>query len=114
MLISAMSQPRLSPRPRHLANNRLAFAGQQNRNPLPLCKSTMEDSVLAVEVASHYPQTERSWKMSERKTFDVGRDSRSGQFITVKEAISRPATTTVERIPKSGYGDTKGEPSRRK
>ena len=52
--------------------------------------------------------------MSDRKTFDLGRDSRSGQFITVKEATNRPATTTVERIPKSGYGDAKGEPSRRK
>ncbi|WP_172751222.1 hypothetical protein [Ensifer sp. LCM 4579] len=52
--------------------------------------------------------------MSKRKTFDVGRDSRSGQFITVKEATGRPETTTVERIPKSGHGDTKGEPSRRK
>ncbi|MCQ1572701.1 hypothetical protein NFO65_18390 [Neorhizobium galegae] len=52
--------------------------------------------------------------MSERKTFDVGRDSGSGRFIPVKQAVARPNTTTVERIPKSGHGDTKGEPSRRK
>ncbi|MBY3036497.1 hypothetical protein HFO21_16085 [Rhizobium laguerreae] len=52
--------------------------------------------------------------MTARKTFDVGRDSRSGQFITVKQAEARPNTTTVARIPKSGYGDTKGEPSRSK
>jgi hypothetical protein len=52
--------------------------------------------------------------MARRKTFDVGRDSRSGQFITVKQAEARPDRTTVDRIPKSGYGDTKGEPSSRK
>lgn len=43
----------------------------------------------------------------ERKTFDVGRDSKSGQFIPVEEAERRPSTTTVERVPKPGYGDTK-------
>jgi hypothetical protein len=42
-----------------------------------------------------------------RKTFDVGRDSKTGQFIPVEEAKRRPSTTTVERVPKSGYGDTK-------
>ena len=35
------------------------------------------------------------------------RDSGHGQFITVKEANGRPTTTTVERVPKPGYGDTK-------
>lgn len=50
----------------------------------------------------------------ERKTFDVGRDSRDGRFIPVKEAERRPNTTTVERVPKPGYGDTKNEPPRRK
>ena len=44
---------------------------------------------------------------NERKTFDVGRDSKTGHFITVKEADQRPNTTTVERVPKPGYGDTK-------
>ncbi|WP_165614699.1 hypothetical protein [Sinorhizobium alkalisoli] len=52
--------------------------------------------------------------MSGRKTFDIGRDSKSGQFIPVKEADRRPGSTTVERVPKPGRGDTKGEPSRRK
>lgn len=47
--------------------------------------------------------------MSDRKTFDVGRDSKSGQFIPVKEAEKRPATTVVERVPKAGYGDTKSK-----
>lgn len=37
-----------------------------------------------------------------RKTFDVGRDSKTGHFIPVKEAERRPNTTTVERIPSRG------------
>lgn len=41
------------------------------------------------------------------KTTPRGRDSGNGQFVTVKEAKSRPTTTTVERVPKPGYGDTK-------
>ncbi|NYJ09783.1 hypothetical protein GGI64_000802 [Rhizobium leguminosarum] len=52
--------------------------------------------------------------MTGRKTIDVGRDSKTGHFIPVKEAERRPNNTTVERIPKPGRGDTKGEPSRRK
>ena len=44
---------------------------------------------------------------NERKTFDIGRDSKSGQFIEVEKAERRPNTTTVERVPKPGYGDTK-------
>ena len=50
--------------------------------------------------------------MAERKTFDIGRDSKTGEFIPVKEAEHRPNTTTVERVPKPGYGDTKNEPPR--
>ena len=41
------------------------------------------------------------------KTFPLGRDSKTGLFIPVTEAKRRPSTTTVERIPKVGYGDTK-------
>ena len=44
-----------------------------------------------------------------RKTFDVGRDSGSGQFIAVEEAERRRNTATVERVPKRGYGDTKDD-----
>ena len=40
------------------------------------------------------------------KTFPLGRDSKTGEFIPVKEAERRPNTTTVERIPKPGNGDT--------
>ncbi len=35
-----------------------------------------------------------------------GRDAGSGKFIPVKDARSRPGSTTVERVPKPGYGDT--------
>lgn len=46
-------------------------------------------------------------------TFDVGRDSETGRFITVDEAEAHPKTTTVERIPKPGRGDTRNEPKHR-
>lgn len=50
------------------------------------------------------------------KTFPLGRDAKNGQFITVDEAEKRRATATVERIPKSGRGDTEksGGSSKRK
>lgn len=41
------------------------------------------------------------------KTFKIGRDSKTGRLIPVKEAERRPKTTTVERMPKPGRGDTK-------
>lgn len=34
------------------------------------------------------------------KTRKIGRDARNGQFISVKEAKRRPATTVVETIKK--------------
>lgn len=37
----------------------------------------------------------------------AGRDSRTGEFVPVKEARSRPDTTQVERLPLPGHGDTK-------
>ena len=43
------------------------------------------------------------------KTTPRGRDSKTGEFITIKEAKSRPGSTTVERVPKPGYGDTKND-----
>ena len=49
-----------------------------------------------------------------RKTFDVGRDSKTGHFIPVKEAKERPRETTVERVPKRGYGDTENESTNRR
>lgn len=44
--------------------------------------------------------------MSKSRTFPLGRDSETGKFIPVKEAQRHRSTTTVERIPKPGYGDT--------
>lgn len=35
-----------------------------------------------------------------------GRHAGTGKFMTVREARQRPATTTVERVPKPGHGDT--------
>lgn len=43
----------------------------------------------------------------ESKTTPRGRDARTGEWTTVKEAKSHPSTHIVERVPKPGYGDTK-------
>ena len=40
------------------------------------------------------------------KTRLGARDSKTGEFIPLKEADKRPNTTQKERIPKPGYGDT--------
>ena len=40
------------------------------------------------------------------KTHKVGRDAKTGKFIPVREAQRRKSTTTVERVPNPGYGDT--------
>ncbi len=42
------------------------------------------------------------------KTFEAGRDAKTGQFIPISVAERRPRTTVIERVPKPGYGDTKG------
>jgi hypothetical protein len=34
------------------------------------------------------------------KTTTIGRDSRSGEFVPLKETKKRPATTTVEKVRK--------------
>jgi len=52
--------------------------------------------------------------MSTRKTHDAGRDSGSGRFVTPEYAEKHPKTTTIERVPNPGRGDTKGEPPRKK
>ncbi len=43
----------------------------------------------------------------ESKTTLKGRDARTGEFITVKEARQHPDHAVVERVPKPGHGDTK-------
>ena len=40
------------------------------------------------------------------KTFPIGRDAKTGQLISVKDAKANPNTTTVERMPKPVNGDT--------
>ncbi len=43
------------------------------------------------------------------KTFPIGRDATTGRLITVAEAKKHQATTTIERMPKPGNGDTKAK-----
>jgi hypothetical protein len=43
----------------------------------------------------------------ESKTFLVGRNANTGRLTTVNHAKARPSTHVVERMPKSGNGDTK-------
>ena len=45
--------------------------------------------------------------MSNSKTFLIGRDSETGRLMSVEDARENPKTTTVERMPKAGNGDTK-------
>jgi len=40
------------------------------------------------------------------KTFPIGRDSETGRLTTIKEARENPKDHQVERMPKSGRGDT--------
>lgn len=41
-----------------------------------------------------------------KKTHLAGRDAKTGLFIPVEQARKRPNTTTVERVPNPGRGDT--------
>jgi hypothetical protein len=43
----------------------------------------------------------------ESKTSLRGRDARTGEFTTVKKAREHKSTHVVERVPKSGPGDTR-------
>lgn len=43
----------------------------------------------------------------ESKTYLVGRNAKTGRLTTVKKAREMPATHVVERMPKTGYGDTR-------
>lgn len=49
----------------------------------------------------------------EPKTRLAGRDAKTGEFMKVEEARRRPATTTVERVPLPGRGDTKDRRSKK-
>ena len=52
--------------------------------------------------------------MAKSKSFSLGRDAKTGRFLPVDVAKRRPSTTTVERIPKPGYGDTKQDKTKPK
>ena len=47
------------------------------------------------------------------KTFKLGRNAETGEFMSVKDAQKDPKHTVVERIPKPGHGDT-GKPKKRR
>lgn len=40
------------------------------------------------------------------KAFKLGRDARTGEFVTVEKARNNPDRYIVEHVPKAGYGDT--------
>jgi|JI10StandDraft_1071094.scaffolds.fasta_scaffold50665_8 hypothetical protein len=43
-------------------------------------------------------------RVADRK---IARDSKSGEFVSVKAAKNRPSTTVVERVPRSDHGNSK-------
>lgn len=45
--------------------------------------------------------------MSKAKTFQIGRNARTGRLTSVSRARQYPNTHVVERMPKPGRGDTK-------
>jgi hypothetical protein len=42
----------------------------------------------------------------EGKSFLIGRNSVTGELMSVKDARKDPTHTQVERMPKKGYGDS--------
>lgn len=44
--------------------------------------------------------------MAQSKSFKLGRDARTGEFVPVEKAKSNPDRYVVEHVPKSGQGDT--------
>lgn len=44
--------------------------------------------------------------MAESKSFLIGRNAETGELTTVEHARSHPRTHVVERMPKSGHGDS--------
>ena len=50
----------------------------------------------------------------ERQSRIGGRDSKTGQFVPLRETERRPATTTREHIPLPGFGDVKSPPPKPK
>lgn len=44
--------------------------------------------------------------MSDSKSFKLGRDARTGEFVPVEKARQNPDRYVVEHVPKPGRGDT--------
>lgn len=40
------------------------------------------------------------------KAFKLGRDARTGEFVSVEKARRNPDRYIVEHVPKAGHGDT--------
>lgn len=82
--------------------------------PLSLSLGKLGHAVLQINrcqapMAFHHSDAgERRGAMpKETKTFAIGRDAKTGRLMSVADAKRRPASTTVERMPKPGRGDTK-------
>ncbi len=52
--------------------------------------------------------------MTGSKTFPIGRDAKTGRLESVRKAESHKSSSTVERMPKRGYGDTKSSTTKKK
>ena len=50
---------------------------------------------------------ERTNMAKESKSFNIGRDSRTGRLESEEDARKHPSTSQVERIPKPGNGSAK-------
>jgi hypothetical protein len=44
------------------------------------------------------------------RSFKLGRDAKTGRFVSIEKAKKSPERYVVEHIPKSGYGDVKRGP----
>jgi hypothetical protein len=52
--------------------------------------------------------------MSKGDSFKLGRDARTGEFVTVQKARSNPDRYVVEHVPKAGRGDAPKQQARKK
>ncbi len=52
--------------------------------------------------------------MTASKTFPIGRNAKTGRLESVKKAESHKSSSTVERMPKRGHGDTKNDSPKKK
>ena len=81
--------------------------------PLSLPLDKLGHAVLQINrcqapMAFHHSDAGKGAAMpKETKTFAIGRDAKTGRLMSVADAKRRPASTTVERMPKPGRGDTK-------